>query len=102
MFEEFLLQRMKLVTLSHALDGLDVPAFRLRPKHEAGANQAIIENDAAGAAVARAAAFLYPHKSQAISQHFEQCFVGVTEKLGTIAIDICRNCYACHQFCPAR
>src|SRR5262245_13299739 len=58
MLDEFALQRMKLVAIRHALDGLDLASFGFSTEHEAGADELAVDDDAASAAVAGAAALL--------------------------------------------
>src|SRR5881409_2914973 len=56
--QEPLLQRMEPLALGHAFDRLDASAADLAAQHEAGAHQPAVQGHAAGAAVARGAAFL--------------------------------------------
>src|SRR6184192_2543747 len=67
MLEESLLQRMQRLALGHALDRLDAPAADLAAQHEAGTDQAAVERDAAGAAVAGGAAFLAAGEVQGVA-----------------------------------
>ncbi len=43
MLDEFALQRMELVAIRHAFDGLDLAAFGFGAEHEAGADEAAVE-----------------------------------------------------------
>src|SRR5262249_6518801 len=55
MLQEFSLQRMQFMPARHALDRVNLVAFRLDRKHQARADQTAVERHAAGATVARAA-----------------------------------------------
>jgi hypothetical protein len=70
-FEEFLLERMKLVSLCQTFDRLNVFALRLDPKDETRTGNPSIENDTAGAAVTGETAFFGPGEPKDIAQHFE-------------------------------
>ena len=87
MLEELLLQRMQLGALRHALDGLDRAALGLGAEHQAGADQAAVEQHAAGAAVAGRAAFLAAGQVELVAQHVEQGLLGLAEELHRIAVD---------------
>src|SRR5919108_2367435 len=58
MLQKFLLQRMQLLAVRHALNGLDRAALGFGRQHQAGADQAVPQHHAAGPTAARAAAFL--------------------------------------------
>src|SRR5439155_16401013 len=70
--EELLLQRVQLLALSQALDRLDRLALGLGAEHQARADEPPVDDDAAGAAIARAAAFLAAGEMQVVAQHVEQ------------------------------
>ena len=63
------------------------PAFSLRAEHQARAHEPAVEDDAAGAAVAGAAAFLGAGQPQAIAQDIEQRLVRLAKELDVIAVD---------------
>src|SRR5919106_290364 len=48
MLQELHLQRVQLLAVRHALDGLDRAALGFRRQHQAGADQAVIQHHAAG------------------------------------------------------
>jgi hypothetical protein len=73
--------------MRHTLDGFDVPSFSLRAQHQARAYQPVVEDDAAGAAVAGATAFLGSRQPEPITQDIEQRLVGLAKILDIIAID---------------
>jgi len=85
--EELLLQRMQVIALRHALDGGDPAALGLGRQHQAGADQAVVDGDGAGAAIAGAATFLAAGQSERPAQHVEQALVGVAEELLRLAVD---------------
>ena len=87
MFEEFLLHRVQFVTLGDALDGLDLVAFRLGSEHQTGADDLAIEDDGAGAAIARAAAFLATRQVELVAEHVEQGLLRLAEELDGLAVD---------------
>ena len=64
-------------------------AFDFGAEHEAGADEAAIDDDAAGAAVAGAAAFLGAGQAEAVAQHVEQRFIGWQTNSTGIAVDGC-------------
>jgi hypothetical protein len=78
---------MQLVAMRHALNGLDLAAFGFRAQHQAGTHQPVVEDDAAGAAVAGAAAFLGAGETQPVAQHVQQRLVGLAQILDGIAVD---------------
>src|SRR5690606_1931567 len=86
----------------HALDGLELAAVHLRTEHETGADQPAIEFDAAGAAVARAAAFLGAGQAQAVAQHVKQRLIRFAHILNSIAVDRRSDVNATHYLPPAR
>src|SRR5262245_11475476 len=102
MFEELALQRMKGVPLGKTLDGLDLAILGLDPEHQAGAYQPAIENDAAGAAVAGAAALLGAGQAEPVAQAVEQHLVGLADEVEPVAIDGGRDMNAGHYRSPAR
>jgi len=87
MFEELPLQRMEIVALRQALDGLDRVPFGLDRKHQARADQATIDNYAAGAAVARTAPLLAAGQMELVTQHVQQSELRLAQKLRGLAVD---------------
>ena len=65
-------------------------AFGLGAEHQAGADEPAVDRDAAGAAVAGAAAFLRAGQAQAVAQHVEQRLVGLADEFDGVAVD--RGC----------
>ena len=70
---------------------LDLAALGLGAQHQAGADEPAVEHDAAGAAIAGAAAFLAAGQAEPVAQHVEQRLVGLAEILDGIAVDRGRN-----------
>src|ERR1700722_5146228 len=87
MLEELLLQRMQVVAVRHALDGLDRVPFGLDGEHQARADEAAVDGDAAGAAVARAAPLLAAGEIELVAQHIEQRELRLAQELGRLAVD---------------
>ena len=81
LFEEGLLQRVQLVVAGDAFDGRDVGALDLDGEDAAGVDQAAVQDDGAGAAVAVVAAFLGAGEADALAQDFEQAVALVGEEL---------------------
>ena len=102
MLEEFLLQRVQLVAFGHALDRLDLAALGLDPQHQARADKAPVDRNAAGAAVARAAAFLAAGETQLVAQHVEHGELRLAQELGRLAVDGGRYVMLAHRRSPAR
>jgi hypothetical protein len=93
---------MQLVTFGKPFHRGDGPAFRLGAKHQAGADELPVEGDAAGAAVAGAAAFLGTGEPEPVAQHFQQGFTRVADEFRRIAVDRGADHYAAHRLPPAR
>src|SRR5579862_7708002 len=102
MVDELLLQGMQRVALGHALDGLDRPAFGFRTQHEAGADEPPVEHDAAGPAIARAAALLAAGQAKAVTQHIQQRLVAFADIFDRVAIDLRGNVNLVHHLPLAR
>ncbi len=85
--KELLLQRMQLVALGHALDGVDLGAVGLDREHEARADHGAVDHHGAGAAVAGGAAFLGAGKHQLVAQHIEQRLLRLAQVLVVVAVD---------------
>jgi hypothetical protein len=102
MLEELALQRMEVVAFGEALDGLDLAILGLDPKHQAGTNQPAVENDAAGAAIAGAAALLGAGQAETVTQTIEQRLVRLADIVEAVAIDGGRDMNCGHHRSPAR
>src|SRR5437868_5795498 len=87
MLEEFLLYRMQLFALGDAFDGRNLAAFGLGPEHQARADDVAVGNNRAGAAVARAAAFLAAGQVQFVTQYIEQCLLRLAQIFDRLAVD---------------
>ena len=73
--------------LRHALDGADLVALRFDREHQAGADQAIVERDRAGAAIAGGAAFLGAGERQRPAQRVEHGVDRLAEEFHRLAVD---------------
>ena len=87
MLQEFLLQRMQVVAFGHILDGLDLSILHFRAEHEAGADQTIVDHDAARAAIAGTTAFLAACQMQGFAKDIEQRLLRLAEKLRVVTVD---------------
>src|SRR5207248_3169046 len=85
--QEFLLHRMQRLTLGDALDRQDRAALGLDAEHQAGTHDIAVDDDRAGAAIARAAAFLAARQVQFVAQAVEQCLLRLAEEFHRLAID---------------
>src|SRR4029450_9556924 len=85
--DELALQRVELVAVRHALDGLDLAAPGVGAEDEAGANELAVEHDAAGAAVAGAAPFLGAGEAQPVAQDVEQRLTRLADEVYGVAVD---------------
>src|ERR1700722_18025105 len=72
MLEELTLQGMELAALRHALDSFDPSPFGLDGQHQTRADQAAVDNNAAGPTVARAAAFLGAGEAELVAQRVQE------------------------------
>ena len=102
MFEELLLQRMQRLAMRHALDRLDLAPLYLGAEHQAGTNEAAIEDHTARPAVTRRTAFFAAGQGELIAQHVQQSFVPLAQELDLVAIDGCSNVILAHALSPAR
>src|ERR1051325_7537287 len=85
--EEFLLHRMQLVALGDALDRGDRAAFGLDAEHQAGTDQLAVDDDATGATIAGAAAFLAAGQAELVAQAVEHGLLCLAQKLYRLAVD---------------
>jgi hypothetical protein len=72
------------------------------PEHEAGADEAAIDDDRAGTAVAGTAAFLGTREAKPVAQHIEQRFIRLAGIFDCVAVDGCFDENGGHHFPPAR
>src|SRR5437867_5342337 len=77
---------MQGLPLGHALDRIDAATRNLAAQHQARADQAAVQHDAAGAAVAGGAAFLATGQVQGVAEHVEQRLLGLAEELDVASI----------------
>ena len=87
---------MQSVTLRHAFDGAQLMAFGFDGEHQAGTDQAIVQHDAARAAIAGRAAFLRAGQAERPAQRIEHGVTGLAQKLRRLAIDGGGNVQFCH------
>ena len=66
------LQRVELVALLQALDGLDRPPLHLGGERQAGEHRLAVDQHGAGAAFAELAAVLRAGQAELLAQHLEQ------------------------------
>ena len=85
--DEGLLQRMELAVPREPFDGLDALAGAAGSQGQARAHQAPVDDDAAGAADADAAAFLGSGQAQVVAQNLQQQAVGLDLDLMFLAVD---------------
>src|SRR6266404_5333065 len=102
MLDELALQGMQLVALGHALDGLDVDALGFSAQDQAGTDQTPVQHDAAGPAIARAAAFLAAGQAEAIAQHVEKRLFRLADVFDGIAVNLGGNVNLVHYLPLAR
>src|SRR5438105_7969288 len=77
---------MQRFALRHPLDRLDPAPADLAAQHEARAHEPPVERDAAGAAVAGAAAFLAPGQVQRVAEDIEQRLLRLAEELHRVPV----------------
>src|SRR6202043_2044216 len=99
--EEFLLHRVQLVALGDALDGRDLVAVRFDPEHQARADDVPVENYRAGAAIARAEAFLAARQVELVAVHGLQGLLRLAEELDGLAVDYGRHMSFGHGRSPS-
>src|SRR5579885_1361788 len=100
--QELLLYGMQLAAGGEALDGLDRVPFGLDGEHQARAHETPVQDHAAGAAVAGAAAFLAPGEVELVAEHVEQGLLRLAEEIGLLAVDDGGNVGSAHRWAPAR
>ena len=71
MLQELLLQRVQAIAVSHVLDGLDVASLCLGTEHEARTDEAVVDHNAACAAVAGGTTFLAASQMQGFTKDVE-------------------------------
>src|SRR5215469_8798016 len=97
MLEEFLLHRVQLVAFGDAFDRRDGAALGLDAEHQARADDIAVADDRAGAAVARATAFLAAGEAEFVAQHVEHRLLSFAEILHRLAVDRGRDVMLAHQ-----
>src|SRR5262249_27825458 len=85
--EEFLLHGVQLVALGDALHRRDLAALGFGSEHQARADDLAVADYGAGAAIARAAAFLAARQVELVTQHVEQRLLRFAEELDGLAVD---------------
>src|SRR5262249_21282647 len=100
--EELLLERVECLTGRHALDGLDGPPADLPAQHQAGADEAAVEGDAARAAVPRGAALLAAGEVERVAEDVEQRVLRLAQELHLVSVHRRRDVVLGHQFSLAR
>src|SRR5712692_1144651 len=93
---------MKRLAGGHALDGLDLLPPYLAAQHETGADQAPVQHDAAGAAVAGGAAFLAARQVEGVAKHVEQRLLRLAQELDRVPVHRCLDVVLGHQLVLAR
>ena len=88
--------------LRQPLDGGDAGALGLGGQHQAGVHQPAVEDDAAGAAIAGAAAFLGAGEPELVAQHVEQRLLRLAQELDGLAVDGGGDVHACFIGGPPR
>ena len=87
MIDKFLLQRVQIVTVGHALDGINGFAVGLDAHHQTGAHQDAIHSNTAGTAIAGAAAFLGAGHVELVAQHVQQGLSRIAQQFMAVAVD---------------
>src|SRR5581483_3065853 len=100
--QELALQRVQLLAACHALDGADRLAVRLDAQHQARADEAPIDGDAAGAAIAGGASLLGAGEPQLVAQDVEQRLLRLAEELHLVPVHRRRYVVLRHQLFLAR
>ena len=90
-FEEGLLEGVEAAGGGHALDGLDLAALGFDAEDQAGIDDAAVEHDGAGAAVAVVAALFGAGHTEDVAQNFQQALARFAEEIGILAVDFSLN-----------
>src|SRR5208282_280714 len=72
--------------LGNALDSRDLAAIGLGAEHQARAHDVAVDDDRAGAAIARAAAFLAARQVELVAQYVEQGLLRLAEELDGLPV----------------
>ena len=100
--EELLLQRMQSPpSAMPSMVSIRRPSASAR-QHQAGADQAAVDDDAAGAAVARAAAFLGAGQAQLVAQRVEQRLRGSVRNSAGSPLTVVGDVMLCSSSVPPR
>src|SRR5262249_43153474 len=86
-FKKSSLQRMHCTAARNALDGCDLAALGLHTQHQTGGNDAVIEQNRAGAAIAIITALFGTGQSQDVAQAFEQALARLAKELLRFAVN---------------
>src|SRR6185437_11080055 len=100
MLEEFLLHRVERIAVGDALDRRDRPPLGLDREHQARAGDVAVDDDGAGAAIARAAAFLAAGQPELVAQHIEHRLLRLAQIFGRFAVNRRRNVMLTHRCLP--
>ena len=99
MFQELLLKRMQSLRTRNAFYRGDFRAGGLHAQHEAGIDQAAVQDDAARAAVAVAATLLASGQPEIVSEDLEKRLPRLAEELDVLTVDLRFYVYfARHRF----
>src|ERR1700688_582154 len=102
MLEELLLQRVELGAPRQAFDRLDRVTLGLDRKHQARADEAAVDDHAAGAAIAGAATFLAARQVELVAQRVQEGLLRLAQEFGGLAVDGRRYVMLGHRRSPAR
>src|SRR5260221_12089015 len=78
---------MKIAAAGDAFDGGDLAAFGFHTQHQAGGDDAAVEQDRAGAAITVVATLLGAGKRENVAQALEKALAWLAEKLGRLLVD---------------
>lgn len=87
MFEEGLLEGVELIAAGETFDGADLAALDFHAEDETGGDDAAVEFDRAGAAVAIAAALFGAREADDIAEAFEERLARFAEELDGFVVD---------------
>src|SRR5262249_7473927 len=102
MLKELALDRVELAAIGDAFDRLDLATLRFGGEHEAGADHLAVEHDRAGAAIARAAAFLAAGQLETAPERVEQHLARLAQEIDRVTVDRRGNQNLAHIASPAR
>ena len=107
MFEKFLLQRVQVVAVGHALDGIDGTAFGFDAHYKARTDKTSVQHHAARPAIARRATFLAARQLHFIAQDVQKGLTRLAQKFNGFTVDRRRHVVFRHRsflqrFCFSR